>query len=385
MKAKDQKYKLIRVAKREVHRANYFSKFYQLQALRDIPEHGVKAGDLGGYVSSRYILSHKGSCWVGEEGQVVGGRVRIFDDAYIGGQALVHCYSDFVLNVREQARVTENATVSASLGKNGRNYNHSKEGEFSKNISGNAQIYGNAIVDGVNLITDNAKIYGNAYIDFASKIDYNAEIFGKARIGKRSTISVGSKVFGSSIIGENCRVNFASISGEANIPDGSFISGGMLQTKNQKVAIDGVSPSGSDNSIEGIPAGKDMKALASGIKENTQRIDHRAITAERLHMSGPLVNTGMIDMSSLSGSQESGSAVKDLPSRETLISLETKDALNLLDEVRSELAAYETDIVKIIKYPVMTDKTNPYTLQMTQALKLANRLSLNPFHRGFVA
>ncbi|HSN50324.1 MAG TPA: hypothetical protein VLR52_03755, partial [Bacteroidales bacterium] len=381
--ARDKKYKLIRVPKREVHRSNYFSKFYQLQALRDIPEHGVKAGDLGGYVNSRHNLSHKGSCWVGEDAQIVGGRVRIFDDAYIGGKALIHCYSSFIINIHEQARITENAIVSATLGKNGRNYNQSKEGEFSKNVYGNAQIYGNAIVDGTDIITDNAKIYGNAYIDFASKIDYNAEIFGKARIGKRSIISVGSKVFGDSVIGENCRVNFASISGEANIPPGSFISGGMLQTKDRKVAIDGVSPSGSDTSIEENP--EDEKVLVSGIEESTRRIEHGSITAEQIHMPSQLINTGMIDISNLSGSTDNGSAVKDLTSRETLISLETKDALNLLDEVRSELAAYETDIVKIIKYPVMTDKTNPYTLQMTQALKLANRLSLNPFHRGFVA
>lgn len=37
---------------------------YRIQALRDIPVHGVKAGDLGGFVESEANLSQEGDCWI---------------------------------------------------------------------------------------------------------------------------------------------------------------------------------------------------------------------------------------------------------------------------------------------------------------------------------
>ena len=44
--------------------------YYQIRALRDIPEIDVSKGDLGGFVSSQTSLSHNGNSWVFEGGYI---------------------------------------------------------------------------------------------------------------------------------------------------------------------------------------------------------------------------------------------------------------------------------------------------------------------------
>lgn len=55
---------------------------FQITALRDIPMHGVKKGDIGGVVGSPDILSQSGECWV-EEGCALLSGVSVVDDALI--------------------------------------------------------------------------------------------------------------------------------------------------------------------------------------------------------------------------------------------------------------------------------------------------------------
>jgi carbonic anhydrase/acetyltransferase-like protein (isoleucine patch superfamily) len=329
--ARVKKYKLIRVGKKNVNRSQYSAKLFRLQALIDIPEHGVKAGDLGGYVYSRFNLSHIGSCWVGEEAQIVGRRVSISEDAYIGGQAVVASTGDFLVVIQGKARVTENSTVAADMGKWGANYNQSKEGEFAKIIRGNAQISGHAFINGVNMITDNAKVYGNAYLYFANRIGYNAEIFGDAKIGKRATIGTETRIFGNSSIGENCRVDLTSISGNAIIPDASFVSVGVIQNKDGRVALDGMTASQNDQFLA-------------------------------------------LEMADSKAFKPTG-----LPREES------DEIMDTYNEVLEGIATYETDIVKIIKHPVMTDRRDPHTLAMVIALKNAKRLHRTPESDAFKA
>lgn len=59
---------------------------YQIQALRDIPEHNVLAGDIGGWIESENNLSQFGSAWVAENGAVFDGAVCMID-ALVTGNA----------------------------------------------------------------------------------------------------------------------------------------------------------------------------------------------------------------------------------------------------------------------------------------------------------
>ena len=46
----------------------------RIRALRDIPERGVKSGDLGGWVESESNLSQHGTAWVSDNAWVSGAR-----------------------------------------------------------------------------------------------------------------------------------------------------------------------------------------------------------------------------------------------------------------------------------------------------------------------
>lgn len=57
---------------------------HQIVALKDIPKHGVRAGDLGGWIQHERNLTHLDDCWVGE-GCVVHGSAKIRSHALVAG------------------------------------------------------------------------------------------------------------------------------------------------------------------------------------------------------------------------------------------------------------------------------------------------------------
>ncbi len=68
------------------------SRLHRIRALRDIPEHGVKAGDLGGFVQSERNLSQTGAAWISGDA-VAMGESRIEDDAIARDQAILSSYA----------------------------------------------------------------------------------------------------------------------------------------------------------------------------------------------------------------------------------------------------------------------------------------------------
>ena len=68
MKTKPKKYKLLKTDK--VFPSGKPQK--QLRALIDIPEIGVTAGDLGGFIEKESNLSHEGNCWIFKDAQAYG-------------------------------------------------------------------------------------------------------------------------------------------------------------------------------------------------------------------------------------------------------------------------------------------------------------------------
>ena len=68
---------------------------FRIRALRDIPEHKVRAGDLGGFVEDERNLSHEGAAWIAGEAMAVG-RSRVEGDAlmqdysHMSGQSVLH-------------------------------------------------------------------------------------------------------------------------------------------------------------------------------------------------------------------------------------------------------------------------------------------------------
>ena len=61
---------------------------HRIRAVRDIPEHNVKAGDLGGWIEAERNLSQKGAAWVADSALVMDS-ARVTDTALVMGSARV--------------------------------------------------------------------------------------------------------------------------------------------------------------------------------------------------------------------------------------------------------------------------------------------------------
>lgn len=163
---------------------------HQIRALRNIPRHDIKAGDIGGYIESEYNLDHGGDCWVGDDAKVynnariaadacVDNRAYVYDNAYVGDRALV----------TDEAEVYDNAEISGDAV-----------------ISGRAEIYGNAKIFGAAKVTDAAEVYGNAMVADAAivcddaEVCDNAEIHSKIKVCEFTKIAANTKLYGVALI-----------------------------------------------------------------------------------------------------------------------------------------------------------------------------------------
>ena len=118
--------------------------FYQLKAIREIPFHGIRQGDLGGFVHGEFNLAHDGDAWIF-------GNAIVKDSARIEGDAAVYGI------VEESARVEGNSIVYGIVGD-------------AAQIRGNAIVYG--VVGGQSQVFDDAIVYGI--------VEGNARVFGNA-------------------------------------------------------------------------------------------------------------------------------------------------------------------------------------------------------------
>lgn len=123
---------------------------HRIRALRDIPWHGVKTGDLGGWVESEKNLSQEGDCWVGDNARVYGDSL-VAGDALVGGDVLVF----------EGARISGGAQVC-----------------WRARVGGNARIQEDAIVEGNSVVSENAIIEGCAAIAGYSIVKGDAIVGG---------------------------------------------------------------------------------------------------------------------------------------------------------------------------------------------------------------
>lgn len=302
---------------------------YRIQALRDIPEHGVKRGDLGGLVAGKHILSHEGSCWIGY-GATVLRFATVKDDAYIGGN--VYILSDFSshqITIQDNARIEDGANVYLS-----------KEDEAigpknSMVVGGNSIICGNAEVGNMIRSDGNVKISGNAKVK-GGRLSDNVAVYDNAVVHKDCTLSGSTRIAGDAIVHEgtivmNCAVyGKAQIGPKEHISDDVFSKEGMFVSAKKKVPeiIIGSEPSVvaqfAKTPLESMPSAKNKKEIKAGVKSKTEKL------------------------------------------------------ADLFSEIKENVASYETDIVKIIKYPVMTDKTDLHTMKMFKLLKKVERLSETP-------
>ena len=335
----NKKYKVKLAGLKKLHREDFMTAkiFYQLEALRDIPEHGVKAGDLGGFIDLKAKLSHEGSCWIAENA-MVSGKVKISGDACISGNATVtSAGARATIVVKDQVRIGGNATV--------RQVGFPLWDREDLVISENAQIFGNTLMINLSLVTGNAKIHGNTHLRHGAIIQDDAEICDQATVSG-SKISGSSRISNQAAVGGGSKIHDTNISGKTVLNDQTINNGDYpsLAIQPAKVAIE------SKVTSKELVADAESKGSLFSFTESAK-------------------NSKKITSSKNQTDQE-----------DEIIAKETLEAYN---NIMQELASYETDIVKIIKYPMMTDRTDPHTRAMIMAVNKAKRYMDTPTGKHF--
>lgn len=277
---------------------------YQITALKDIPSKGVKAGDLGGYVSSSNILSQEGDCWISKNSKVYG-NVIVSGNSHIN-EAIIVCCALPEMKLRGfSIIVTDNAVISA-------NAFICRNNSGSTKISGNAIIKNSATLNNVAIVKDNAIIDGAVNIGLDSKVIHNAKILDNSVVGHNV------KICGTAIIKD-----FAEVMKDA-IVESAIVSGYTV-----------------------VPQGN--------------------------HVNQKSINTD-------TSNQESTSDLADAPLEDVL----AEDDIALLNIIEKKIAVYQQDVVNLIKFPLMNDLTDAYTLAMTithqKALRAKDSKNVSLFH-----
>lgn len=133
---------------------------HRIQADRDIPFHGVKVGDVGGWVENPNNLQD--DAWV--TGYLYGDAVAC-DNALIERMVFGNAFVQRNAVIQENAKVYDNA-----------------------NIGGDAMICDHAVVCGDARVGDNARIMGYA------EVSGNAKVYNSARISDCVHVTVGGDV-----------------------------------------------------------------------------------------------------------------------------------------------------------------------------------------------
>ncbi|MBY0361844.1 MAG: hypothetical protein K2X45_08040, partial [Phreatobacter sp.] len=143
-------------------------KAYRIYAVVDIPRHGVKAGDAGGFIRRLSNLSQTGDCWIAEEG-IVDEIATVEGNALVSGTAMVRNFTV----VCENAHVTGEAHVADKC-------MISEDGHVGEQaqVFGTCYVQGNAYVGGEATVLGNSVIYGNASITGTARITGHSWIAG---------------------------------------------------------------------------------------------------------------------------------------------------------------------------------------------------------------
>lgn len=179
---------------------------HRIRTNYDIPEFGVKAGDVGGWVES---LENIVKGWVADEAMVYGhavvdgrralvsGHARVSDGASVEDGAVVTEWARVYGNasiygmgkVSGQARVCDDASVADRAHVFGDAFIADQAG-----VRDDSKVYGAACVLDYANTYDNSKVHGNARICDVSKVSGNAEVAGWGRLYGRAHVSGEAKV-----------------------------------------------------------------------------------------------------------------------------------------------------------------------------------------------
>lgn len=346
---------------------------YRIKALKNIPEFGVKKGDLGGYISGGKVLSHEGICWIGGtaivEERVQGDfaprlSVRTKGKNMVSGNALITDQAYVVGSFIEDAQISGNARIRLSC------------------IEGSAQVYGDAELERVSArgpveISDNAWIHG-AKLTGEIRVSGSVDIKGSAALSTNGFIVLqdNARLIGSTITAfEDSTI---VISGNASIEKFGTSGSSLVAPERTEIGVSG------NVVIAGSRIAGEFMAVDS---VNISQSNIRGVT----HLSG---NVSVHPGANLSGITKLeadeiltvGEYVDgvlapyqrelpeaDAPAELLAIPAGSQRYASVINETLDEYASYTTDLIKLIKYPAMADASVVETQNLLVAIKRAKR------------
>lgn len=192
----------------------------RIRALQDIPRHGVKAGDLGGFIEVESCLSHFGDAWVAknalvQETSTVSGDALVTDEAVLN----LSCYLHGTITISGEVQL------------------------FGVNLTGNnIQVEDKVVMVGCRLKGNNIHIKDEAVIYQLRSTQqvFDLTICDEAHISSRSD-SDYTEITG----------DFITISGKAKLEDVSGIHGSHIYFE-EKCEVTGAFFKGKNIRIHGI-------------------------------------------------------------------------------------------------------------------------------------
>ena len=166
-------------------------RLYRIRATRDIAARGVRAGDLGGWVSSTHTTT---------------GELRIAKDAWVSHEA----------EIFEDACVTDSARVG-----------------------GHARVCGHTLISGYARVDGWSRVYGRAHVFETAVVDGNARVGGNARVLGAAHIHDHVQVRGEACVaGEASLYDRVCVGGQARISGSAYLCGRAAIAGNAAIAED---------------------------------------------------------------------------------------------------------------------------------------------------
>lgn len=132
----------------------------RIRAVRPIPEHGMRAGTLGGFLQAERNLSQDCPAWVGGDACVMGSAL-VEDRAFVSGRT----------TVKAGAVIGGSAEVVGDVVVTGAAY----VGGLAR-IRERAQVYGAVSVEGSVSVFGRAKVHGAGSIQGNERFDFDADV-----------------------------------------------------------------------------------------------------------------------------------------------------------------------------------------------------------------
>lgn len=344
------KYKLIPVE--TVH-----GKMYRIKALRPIPERNIRRWKKGGLVSGPEVLSHEGTCWIDYDAIVIDGTVN--ENAVVSGNAQViksHLSGDST--VTDDAQVGPHVLVKDNV-----------------RIAGSSQITGTA--EDPSTIVGNVTTFGHCMVASShladkTKIDDNAKVF-KSQLGGNTSVSNSVQISNSTVSNSKLQESAKVIDSiVASSELSSIVKVEKSSLTNSKLfyeakAYDSFLDHVTVEHHAGIYNSKLLNSRISGVEEIRDRTEEDLIVG----MEGWRIF--------LEESRQRVGYPREIPGKRKIPAIAApkisavNSHLKALQSIEEKYEAYTTDIVNLITFPVMTDTTDKYTLELVKALSKARR------------